>query len=87
MSWLDSITDSMDVSLSKFQEWQRTGKPGMLQSMRLQRVRLTEQLNNNNPLQYTCLEKSTDIEAWWAIVHRVTSVRHNLVTPHHQLPT
>ena len=47
----------------------------------------TEQLNTNHPLQYTCLENSTDIEAWWAVVHRVTSVRHNLVTLHHQSPT
>ena len=33
MSWLDSITDLMDMNLSKVQEIERTGKPGMLQSM------------------------------------------------------
>ena len=38
MSWLDSITDSMDMNLSKQRQW-RTEEPGMLQSMRLQRVR------------------------------------------------
>ena len=27
---------------------------------------------NGNPLQYSCLENSTDRGAWWAIVHRVT---------------
>ena len=37
--WLDSITDSMDMSLSKLQQWWRTGKPGVLQSMGSKRVR------------------------------------------------
>ena len=37
--WLDSITDSMDMSLSKLWSWWWTGKPGVLQSMGLQRVR------------------------------------------------
>ena len=39
MRWLDGISDSMDMSLSKRQEieW-RTGKPGMLQSMGSQRI-------------------------------------------------
>ena len=27
---------------------------------------------NGNPLQYSCLENSTDREACWATVHRVT---------------
>ena len=39
MRWLDGITDSMDMSLSKLQEWWWTGKPGMLQSTGSQRVR------------------------------------------------
>ena len=39
MRWLDDITESMDMSLSKVQEWWWTGKPGVLQSMGLPRVR------------------------------------------------
>ena len=40
MRWLDGITDSMNMNLSILQEGWRTGKPGMLQFMRSQRVGL-----------------------------------------------
>ena len=38
MRWLDGITDSMDMSLSKLQSWWWTGRPGVLQSTWSQRV-------------------------------------------------
>ena len=42
MSWLDGITDSMDMSLSKLQELvtdRDDGQPGVLESIGSQRVR------------------------------------------------
>ena len=41
MRWLDGITDSMDMSLSKLQELVLDREPGVLQSMWSQRVRHT----------------------------------------------
>ena len=33
---------------------------------------------NGNPLQYSCLENSTDTGAWWATVHGLTKNRTRL---------
>ena len=61
MRWLDGITDSMDVSLSRFPEVVKEGKPGVLQSMGSQRVghdRATEeqqQMERNLKIRYICM--------------------------------
>ena len=50
MRCLDSITESLDMSLSNSGSWWWTGRPGVLQSMGLQRVGhdwVTEQNGNN----------------------------------------
>ena len=35
---------------------------------------------NGNPLQYCCLENPMDRGAWWATVHGVARIGHDLVT-------
>jgi len=66
MRWLDSITDSMDMSLSKLQEIVKDGEAWLLQSIGLQRSGhiVTKQLQNtlrekstSSPKDYTLIGK------------------------------
>ena len=47
MSWLDGITNWMDMSLSQLQEIVKNREPGVLQIMGSQ-SEITEQLNKSN---------------------------------------
>ena len=38
----------------------------------LKKKKISPGERNGNPLQYSCLENSTDRGAWWATVHGIT---------------
>ena len=42
---------------------------------------------NGNPLQCSCLENPMDRGVWWATVHSITRVRHDLMTKPAPPPT
>ena len=42
---------------------------------------------NSNPLQFSCLENPMNRGAWWATVHAVSRVRHDLATKPPPRPT
>ena len=44
-------------------------------------------VGNGNPLQYSCLENSTENEAWQTPVHRVRRVRHGWEVDHEHVPS
>ena len=59
MSWLDAIADLMDMSWVSFRSWWWTGKPGVLQSMGLQRV----WASNDNTAQKLVLNLPQELSA------------------------
>ena len=74
MRWLDSMTDSMDINLSKLLKIVKYREPGVLQSMVSQRVRhdlVTEQEQSYTAFStFAGIDKKTS-NVWVKVAQRI----------------
>ena len=65
--WLDSITDSMNVSWASTRRWWRTGKPGVLWSLGPHRIRhdwVTEQQQQGQVVRAPAAVQNSSAKDW-----------------------
>ena len=75
MRWFNGTSNSTDMSLRNSGRWWRTGKPGMLQSMELQRVGhgwATKQQNQVKKDHYQELKCELRVDGYQRAIHVTT---------------